>query len=155
MLKLIKPEIGQLEYRQKLIADSDTMAYNAKWGGTIDFPPEKWEKWYERCLNDANGKQFYRYVYSEKENCFVGEASYRYDEGYGEYIVNIIIEHKHRGKGYGREGLRLLMDAAKANGVEKLCDDIAADNPSVALFKEMGFSEEWRNDDAVMMAKTL
>lgn len=37
MLKLIKPEIGQLEYRQKLIADSDTMAYNAKWGGTIDF----------------------------------------------------------------------------------------------------------------------
>ena len=104
MLKLIKPEIGQLEYRQKLIADSDTMAYNVKWG---------------------------------------------------EYIVNIIIEHKHRGKGYGREGLRLLMDAAKANGVEKLCDDIAADNPSIALFKEMGFSEEWRNDDAVMMAKTL
>lgn len=155
MLKLIKPEIGQLEYRQKLIADGDTMAYNAKWGGTIDFPPEKWEKWYERCLNDANGKQFYRYVYSEEENCFVGEASYRYDEGYGEYIVNIIIEYKHRGKGYGREGLRLLMDAAKANGVAKLCDDIAADNPSIALFKEMGFSEEWRNDDAVMMAKTL
>lgn len=43
MLKLIKPEIGQLEYRQKLIVDSDTMAYNAKWGGTIDFPPGKWE----------------------------------------------------------------------------------------------------------------
>ena len=71
------------------------------------------------------------------------------------YSVLLIIEHKHRGKGYGREGLRLLMDAAKANGVEKLCDDIAADNPSIALFKEMGFSEEWRNDDAVMMAKTL
>lgn len=105
----------------------------------------------ERC----NDKQFYRYIYSEEENYFVGEASYRYDEGYGEYIVNIIIEHKHRGKGYGREGLRLLMDAAKANGVEKLCDDIAADNPSIALFKKMGFSEEWRNDDAVMMAKTL
>ena len=49
----------------------------------------------------------------------------------------------------------LLMDAAKANGVAKLCDDIAADNPSIALFKKMGFSEEWRNDDAVMMAKTL
>lgn len=154
MLKLIKPEIGQLEYRQKLIADSDTMAYNAKWGGTIDFRGKVGE-WYERCLNDANGKQFYRYIYSEEENCFVGEASYRYDEGHGEYIVNIIIEYKHRGKGYGREGLLLLMDAAKANGVAKLCDDIAADNPSIALFKKMGFSEEWRNDDAVMMAKTL
>ena len=103
MLKLIKPEIGQLEYRQKLIVDSDTMAYNAKWGGTIDFPPGKWEKWYERCLNDANGKQFYRYVYSEEENCFVGEASYRYDEGYGEYIVNIIStgEKATAGKGCG------------------------------------------------------
>lgn len=155
MLKLIKPEISQLEYRQKLIADRDTMAYNAKWGGTIDFPPEKWEKWYERCLNDANDKQFYRYIYSEEDNCFVGEVAYRYDEGYGEYIANIIIEYKHRGKGYGGEGLRLLMDAAKANGVAKLCDDIAADNPSIALFKEMGFSEEWRNDDAVMMAKKL
>ena len=41
MLKLIKPEIGQLEYRQKLIADSDTMAYNAKWGGTIDRSEER------------------------------------------------------------------------------------------------------------------
>ena len=51
----------------------------------------------------------------------------------------------------GKEALA----AQKANGVEKLCDDIAADNPSIALFKEMGFSEEWRNDDAVMMAKTL
>lgn len=131
------------------------MAYNVKWGGTDRFSAGKAGRNGTKDANDANGKQFYRFVYSEEENCFVGEASYRYDEGYGEYIVNIIIEHKHRGKGYGREGLRLLMDAAKANGVEKLCDDIAADNPSIALFKEMGFSEEWRNDDAVMMAKTL
>ena len=155
MLKLIKPEIRQLEYRQRLIADSDTMAYNAKWGGTIAFPPEKWERWHEEWLNDASGGHFYRYIYSEEENCFVGEAAYRYDEGYGEYIANIIIEHRHRGKGYGREGLRLLTDAAKANGVTKLCDDIAADNPSIALFRQMGFIEQWRNDDAVMMAKTL
>ena len=88
----------------------------------------------------------------------VGQCALRIGDGEIVRMVGNIgyqVKEEHRGKGYGREGLRLLMDAAKANGVEKLCDDIAADNPSIALFKEMGFSEEWRNDDAVMMAKTL
>ena len=39
-----KPEIKDLWFRQALLADPETMAYNRAWGGTIPFPEEKWEK---------------------------------------------------------------------------------------------------------------
>lgn len=47
MIRLIKPEFKELSFRQKLIGDAETMAYNKKWGGAIAFPPEKWSQWYE------------------------------------------------------------------------------------------------------------
>ena len=38
MLHLYKPELEDLWFREKLLSDPDTMSYNNKWGGTIDFP---------------------------------------------------------------------------------------------------------------------
>ena len=32
MLTLVKPNIDDLWFREKLMADEDTMSYNAKWG---------------------------------------------------------------------------------------------------------------------------
>lgn len=48
MLICVKPKFDELSYRQKWLSDEKTMAYNQKWGGTISFPEEKWELWYER-----------------------------------------------------------------------------------------------------------
>ena len=90
-------------------------------------------------------------ICSENEGCFVGEIAYRYDSGFQAYIVNLLVEAKHRGKGYGRQGLRLLLETAEANGITRLCDTIAADNPAVALFLDSGFTEVWRNDDCIMV----
>ena len=44
-----------------------------------------------------------------------------------------------RGRGYGREGLRLLCQAARKNGVDVLYDDIARDNSAIELFLSEGF----------------
>ena len=61
MIRLIKPEFKELSFRQKLIGDAETMAYNKKWGGAVAFPPEKWSQWYE-CWVGAPDRRFYRYI---------------------------------------------------------------------------------------------
>lgn len=42
MIALYKPRIEDLWFREKLINDGATMAYNHTCGGTIPFPKEKW-----------------------------------------------------------------------------------------------------------------
>lgn len=67
----------------------------------------------------------------------------------------MIVYAPYRRRGYGAAGLALLCAAAKESGVGVLYDDIAADNPSVALFLRCGFSVEYRADQIVMVKKVL
>ena len=67
----------------------------------------------------------------------------------------MIVAYEYRGRGYGREGLQLLCDAAKKNGVDVLRDDIAVDNPAALLFLKAGFTEEYRTNEIIMLKKDL
>ena len=58
-------------------------------------------------------------------------------------------------KANGRDGLRLLCDEAKKHGIEELYDDIAIDNSAVNLFLQMGFVEEYRTPEIIMVKKRL
>ena len=82
-----------------------------------------------------------------------GETAYHYNGK--EYMADVIVFSKYRGKGYGKEGLRLLCEAAKNAGIQYLYDDITADNPAVAMFLKMGFIEEYRTGEIIMLKKTL
>ncbi|MGM9662106.1 MAG: GNAT family N-acetyltransferase [Oscillospiraceae bacterium] len=155
MLRLYKPERKDLDYRRSLLSDRDTMAYNEQWGGTIDFPEEKWETWYKKWVLSDENWRYYRYLYSEDIRSFVGEVAYHFDANCQAHIISIIIEATHRGKGYGKEGLSLLIEAAKQNCVTRLCDDIAIDNPCVSLFLNTGFTEAWRNEHCIMVELVL
>ena len=62
---------------------------------------------------------------------------------------------KHRGKGFGKQGLQMLCEAAKENGVSTLYDDIAIDNPAIRLFLKTGFCEEYRTEEIIMLKKEL
>lgn len=150
---LKKPSYEELVFRQKLIGDEKTMAYNHAYGGTISFPREKWTDWFGRWITDESGERFYRYLYSEEQKEYVGEVSYHYEEG--KYICDVIVSARHRGNGYGRQGLLLLCESARENGVEELYDMIAIDNPSVELFKKLEFVELLRNDEYVLVKKKL
>ena len=44
-LILYRPRLEELDYRQSLLADPETMAYNHAYGGAIDFPRERWADW--------------------------------------------------------------------------------------------------------------
>ena len=137
------------------MVDEETMSYNHHWGGTIPFPEENWGDWYECWVVNPKGKRFYRYLWGESDGNFVGEIAYHYDEEENKYIADIIVYAKYRGKGLGEQGLLLLCEAAKANGVEILYDNIAIDNPAIKLFLKTGFYEEYRTDEIIMLKKEL
>lgn len=151
-LDLYIPQYEDLWFRKMLMSDEATMSYNHAYGGTIDFPESKWMDWYDRWVQNTEGKRFYRYLRNGEQK-FVGEIAYYYD---GEkYITDVIIYSRYRGKGYGKEGLRLLCEGAKKRGIEELYDDIAIDNPAITLFLQMGFAEEYRTEEIVMLKKKL
>lgn len=148
MIKLYKPNIEELWFKEKMMNDEDTMSYNH---GTIAFPVSKWVAWYQRWMRDD--KLFYRYICDE--NTFVGEVAYYLDLEREIYIADVVVYAPYRGKGYGCEGLSLLCECAKNNGIVGLYDDIAIDNPSINLFLKYGFREVLRTDEYVLVKKKL
>lgn len=154
MLKVVKPELEDLWFRESMMADIETMSYNNAWGGTIPFPKEDWEEWYTLWVRNSGQERYYRYLKDDANKVFVGEISYHFDKLRNIYICDVIIKAEFRKQGFGTQGIQLLCEAAKANGVEVLYDDIAADNPSAHLFLKNGFSIEFQNDE-ILMVKTV
>lgn len=128
---LYRPELEELDFRAWCLGDEETMAYNHACGGTIPFPRERWADWYARWIEDGAGERFYRYLLYEPSQTFVGNVAYRHDEEFGGFVCEVLVAAQYRGRGFGRKGLELLCAAAKENGVKRLMDDIAVDNPSV------------------------
>lgn len=152
MLTLYRPALEELSFRQALLGDGATMAYNHAWGGTIVFPRERWPDWYRRWV-EVPDRRFYRYL--RDADAFVGEAAYHFDGELDGYVCDVIVHAAHRWNGYGGQGLELLCGAAKENGVDRLYDNIALDNPSVALFLRHGFWEIKRTEEYVLVARDL
>lgn len=155
MLKLYKPELNDLWFRQSLLSDCDTMSYNKRWGGTIPFPKEKWSSWHKCWVCDNENKHFYRYLLDDETNEFVGETAFHYDEARNIFVCDIIVLARSRGNGYGTEGLKLLCECARNNGIDVIYDDIAADNPSVNLFLKNGFVVDYQDDEITMVKRKL
>ncbi len=153
MIELVIPKLEDLWFREKLLADEETMSYNHAWGGTISFSEEKWQNWYDRWVINHENKRYYRYLKDEKG--FVGEIAYHYDPEYDGYVADVIIFSQFRGRGYGSQGLKLLCEAAKENGIKVLYDDIAIDNTAISLFKKKGSCEVNRTDEKIILKKDL
>ena len=155
MIKCYQPTLDELWFRESLMADPDTMSYNDAWGGTIPFPREDWEDWYQYWIEEPEGQRFYRYLLDEETNAFVGEIAWHLDEERNIHICDVIILAKYRNRGFGSEGIRFLCEAAKKSGITVLYDDIAADNPSWKLFLKNGFEIDSQDDEVVMVRKEL
>ena len=155
MINIYIPKLDDLWFRQMVMADEETMSYNHHWGGTIPFPKESWEDWYDYWVANSDGKRFYRYLKDEVSDEFVGEIAYHYDEEQKIHIADVIVYAKFRGRGFGEQGLSLLCEAAKTNGIDILYDNIAIDNPAIKLFLKLGFYEEYRTDEVIMLKKEL
>lgn len=56
MLQWKTASLAEMPFRQALLSDPATMAYNAPWApptGCLDFPATKWAPWLERWTNQA------------------------------------------------------------------------------------------------------
>lgn len=109
MLNIITPTRENLSFRQRLLSDPATMSYNAPWfppDGCIPFPESDWDEW----LDTWTGHEPERFCgfLAEESGEFVGEVCW-HEYGAG---MEIVILAAYRGKGYGAEGLRLLIDRA-------------------------------------------
>lgn len=146
-ISLVRPKLEELPFRQSLLADEETMQYNHAYGGTIPFPRERWEDWYQRWIAGASADYFYRYLCDTEQNEYVGEAAYHRDRKRDLYLCDVVVLARFRGRGYGGEGLSALCRAARENGVCRLYDEIARDNPALSLFLKSGFQVECETEE--------
>lgn len=115
------PELNEFWYRKKLMEDPETMSYNRgydldfagydKETGCIAFPKEEWKSCYNYFVGHEP-ERFYAYLVNTENGEFVGEVNAHKSVGHDWYDMGIVIEAKHRGKGYANEGLRLLLHHA-------------------------------------------
>lgn len=154
MLSLYEPKYDDLWFRQMLLDDEETMSYNHAWGGTISFPKEKWQDWYNSWIIKHDNERYYRYLKNE-DGQFVGEIAYHFDEEIKGDIANVIIYSPYRRKGYGKQALELLCSVAKKNGIATIYDDIAIDNSAIQLFLDNGFIEVYRTKEKIILKKEL
>ena len=140
MLRLVRPEPEDMRFRERMLADPETMAYNHAWGGTIAFPETAWPAWYRQWVEAPEGR-FYRLLREDTLDCFVGEVAWHTEDVSGRVLLDVLVYAPYRRRGYGRTGLRLLCEAAVARGIRRIEDDLAVDNPAVRLFQQEGFEE--------------
>ncbi len=154
MLKVYKPELKELWFRQLMLSDEETMSYNHTWGGTIPFPEERWAEWYDRWVVRTEGKRYYRYIMDDTGE-FLGEIAYHYDLQIDGFVANVLVYANYMGRGIGSAALELLCAYAKENGIRIMYDDIAADNPALSMFIKHGFKEAYRTDEIIVLKKEL
>ncbi len=153
MIKLYEPKLEDLWFKEKLLNDEQTMSYNHTYGGTISFPREKWEIWYDKWIINHENYRSYRYV--KLNNIFIGECAYHYDFEKNIYLIDIIIYNKYRNNGYRKLALKMLCDIAKSNGIKTLYDEIAIDNTSINLFLKCGFEKVLETNEYILVKKDL
>lgn len=144
MLKIYIPKKEDYWYEQKLQNDPKTMNYNAGYDvsyfgyhydtGCIDFPEEKWEDTYNRRLNE---NKFFAYLFDGDKKEFIGYINYH--KSNNRYECGIVIEANKRGNGYATEGLKLLIEHAKNNGITELYDNFEKDRDAFRPFENVGF----------------
>ena len=151
-LKLHTPSIRDMEYRQKLLAQPETMAYNRGQmmdcegydcaTGCIDFPIADWRYWRDVWLW-REPSRYSAYILDEETGEFVGEACYFYDMESDAHGTGIIVEHRHRGRGYGTAALRLLAEHAFLQPeVDKLFVELPhSRDDAIRMYLTAGFRE--------------
>ena len=138
MLNIVTPTRENLSFRQKLLSDPATMAYNAPWfppDGCLPFPENDWDEWLDKWTGHEP-ERFCGFL-ADGTGTLVGEISW-HSLGAG---MGIVILAAHRGKGYGEEGLRLLIDRAFSHPeITSLTNDFESTRvAAMAVHRRLGF----------------
>lgn len=139
------PEKDDGWFYVKMMSDPETMAYNAPWfppDGCIPNPEEEWERLVSSWIG-CEDKRFYAFLKRKSDGCFVGDVNYHYNPRQDCFDMGIVIYAPERGKGYGKQGLQLLLDRAfRINGISKLRNDFETTRGAAyKIHRSVGFTE--------------
>ena len=164
-LELYVPTIEELDYRQKIMSDPETMSYNKCYdlgfdgyhsdSGCIDFPESEWLDWYEYFVG-CEPERFYAYIQRKEDGTFIGEVNVH--KGCDEdYDMGILIEAKYRGRGYAKEALNLLLKHAFEEMGAKAVHNVFEDERDIALKAHLdcGFREVRRENGIIHLMITV
>lgn len=163
-VELYVPTIEELDYRQGIMADPETMSYNKEYDlgfegyhndtGCIDFPESEWQDWYDYFVGQEP-ERFYAYIKRKEDGTFIGEVNVHKSSD-DHYDMGIMIEAKYRGQGYSKEALNLLLRHAfeemKANAVHNDFEDER--DAAMKVHLNCGFREVGRENGIIHLMIT-
>ena len=155
-LYIPRPEDGW--FYVKMMSDAETMAYNAPWfppDGCIPEPEEEWQNLQAAWIG-KEPERFYAFLQRKSDGAFVGDVNYHRNPERDWCDMGIVIFAPERGKGYGKQGLRLLLDRAfRVDGVSRLHNDFETTRDAAyRIHKAAGFRETGLVDGIIQLELT-
>lgn len=137
------PEDGWFYVR--MMSDPETMAYNAPWFPPDGCIPEPGTKWLNLQANwiGKEPERFYAFLRRKCDGTFVGDVNYHYNPEQDWCDMGIVIYAPERGKGYGGQGLNLLLKRAfETDGIVRLHNDFETTREAAYhIHRAAGFRE--------------
>ena len=155
-LYLPKPEDGW--FYGKLLSDPATMAYNAPWfppDGCIPNPEAEWDNFCKGWMGQEP-RRFYAYLQRKSDGAFVGDVNFHHNPDKDWWDMGIVIYAPERGKGYGKQGLQLLVDRAfRVAGISCLHNEFEATREAAYhIHKAVGFREVGEENGIIQLLLT-
>ena len=144
-LRLYIPQPADGCFYVKMMSDPATMSYNAPWfppDGCIPNPEAGWENLCKSWIGHEP-KRFYAYLQRKADGAFVGDVNFHDIPDEGWWDMDVLIYAPERGRGYGRQGLGLLLDRAfRVAGVSRLHNEFEPTREAAYhIHKAAGFRE--------------
>lgn len=154
-LQLYIPHRADGWFYRQMMSDSATMSYNAAWfppDGCIPNVESEWERLQSGWIGNEP-QRFYAFLQRVIDKAFVGDVNYHHNPEQDLYEMGIVVYAPERGKGYGKQGLHLLLDRAfRIDGIPQLHNEF--DNTREAAYHihiECGFREIRKNNGIVYL----
>lgn len=142
----------------KMLSDPATMAYNAPWfppDGCIPNAAEEWKALIGGWIGQEPAR-FYAFLKRESDGVFVGDVNFHYDPARDWWDMGIVIYAPERGKGYGKQGLKLLCERAfRVAGIACLHNEFETTRDAAyAIHRAAGFREIGTENRCVQLLLT-
>lgn len=157
-LQLYIPKQADGWFYVKMMSDPETMAYNAPWFPPYGCIPEPESEWLDLQAHwlGKEPQRFYAFLQRKCDGAFVGDVNYHYNSAHNWWDMGIVIYAPERGKGYGKQGLRLLTEQAFLRGsVLRLHNDFETTRDAAYhIHRSVGFRETGIVDGYVQLEMT-
>ncbi len=157
-LLLYIPRIEDGWFYEKMMSDPETMSYNAPWyppDGCIPNAELEWQRLQATWIGYAPDR-FYAFLQRKADGAFVGDVNYHHTPEQDWWDMGIVIYAPERGKGYGTQGLHLLLEQAfQVDKIARLHNEFETTRDAAYhIHKAAGFREVGAADGIIHLELT-